>query len=310
VARKGGLGRGLTALIPAAETEAPDGESGYREIPISSVNPNPLQPRRVFDEDTLEGLIDSVKEIGVLQPILVRTVDSGYELIAGERRWRAAKRAGLPTIPAVIRTVDDEASLEQALVENLHRQDLNALEEAAAYQQLIDDFGLTQEQVAKRVGRSRSAVANHLRLFQLPPAVQKLVGEGLLSAGHAKALLGHPDRAYQELLARRAINESLSVRDLEAFVKERLDLESGLGSGGDNAPHLHGEDDGAPGTPDAAEDDEAKKLRPPGLLELEELLANRLETRVSIAMTAKRGKVTIDFANLEDLERIYRLIIE
>ena len=306
MARKGGLGRGLTALIPATESDSQDGESGYREIPIGSVHPNPLQPRRMFDEETLEGLIDSVKELGVLQPILVRAVAEGYELIAGERRWRAAKRAGLPTIPAVIRTADDEASLEQALVENLHRQDLNALEEAAAYQQLIDDFGLTQDAVAKRVGKSRSAVANHLRLFQLPPAVQKLVGEGLLSAGHAKALLGHPDRSYQEALARRVVTESLSVRDIEALVKERLDLEADLGAGDEDAqpdrsPDAGGDDRSEPG---------GQKLRPPGLLELEELLASRLDTRVAIAMTAKRGKVTIDFANLEDLERIYRLIIE
>lgn len=174
----------------------------------------------MFDEEALEGLTDSVRELGVLQPVLVRAKDDGYELIAGERRWRAAKRAGLPTIPAVVRTTDDVSSLEQALVENLHRQDLNALEEAAAYQQLIEDFGLTQDQVAKRVGKSRSTVANQLRLFQLPPAVQKLVGEGLISAGHAKALLAHPDRSYQELLARRAVAESLSVRDLERLVKE------------------------------------------------------------------------------------------
>jgi ParB family chromosome partitioning protein len=241
----------------------------------------------------------------VLQPILVRASGDGYELIAGERRWRAAKRAGLPTIPAVVRTVDDEASLEQALVENLHRQDLNALEEAAAYQQLIEDFGLTQEQVAKRVGKSRSAVANHLRLFQLPPAVQKLVGEGLVSAGHAKALLGHPDRAYQEMLAQRVVAESLSVRDLERLVKERLDLEAGLGGSPDDL-----EPAAAPEPDEADDDDGERRLRPPGLLELEELLATRLDTRVSIAMTAKRGKVTIEFANLEDLERIYRVIIE
>lgn len=302
MARKGGLGRGLTALIPTAELDTSGEDAGYREIPIDSVRPNPLQPRRVFDEESLEGLIESVKELGVLQPILVRAVDDGYELIAGERRWRAAKRAALPTVPAVVRRADDEASLEQALVENLHRQDLNALEEAAAYQQLVDDFGLTQEQVAKRVGKSRSAVANHLRLFQLPPAVQKLVGEGLLSAGHAKALLGHPDRSYQELLARRAVTESLSVRDLETMVKERLELEAGLGAGDDDEPASGRDADEAR--------DPSPKLRPPGLLELEELLANRLETRVSIAMSAKRGKVTIDFANLEDLERIYRLIIE
>jgi len=307
VARKGGLGRGLTALIPAAEASEETGGSGLQELPIGSVQPNPLQPRRMFDEDALEGLTDSVRELGVLQPVLVRAKDDGYELIAGERRWRAAKRAGLPTIPAVIRPTDDVSSLEQALVENLHRQDLNALEEAAAYQQLIEDFGLTQDQVAKRVGKSRSAVANQLRLFQLPPAVQKLVGDGLISAGHAKALLGHPDRSYQEMLARKAVADSLSVRDLERLVKERLDLESGLGGAddlGDTEPIAPSDDPSVDG------DEPERKLRPPGLLELEELLANRLDTRVSIAMTSKRGKVTIDFANLEDLERIYRLIIE
>lgn len=305
MARKGGLGRGLTALIPTTEPGDETAGPGLQELPIGSVQPNPLQPRRVFDEESLEGLTDSVRELGVLQPVLVRAKDDGYELIAGERRWRAAKRAGLPTIPAVVRTTDDVSSLEQALVENLHRQDLNALEEAAAYQQLIEDFGLTQEQVAKRVGKSRSAVANQLRLFQLPPAVQKLVGEGLISAGHAKALLGHPDRSYQEMLARRAVSESLSVRDLERLVKERLDLESGLGATSEDAEEAAGSDtDGTGGEPPE------RKLRPPGLLELEELLATRLDTRVSIAMTSKRGKVTIDFANLEDLERIYRLIIE
>lgn len=304
MARKGGLGRGLTALIPAAETSDEAAGTGLQELPIGAVQPNPLQPRRMFDEETLEGLTDSVRELGVLQPVLVRAKDDGYELIAGERRWRAAKRAGLATIPAVVRPTDDVSSLEQALVENLHRQDLNALEEAAAYQQLIEDFGLTQDQVAKRVGKSRSAVANQLRLFQLPPAVQKLVGEGLISAGHAKALLAHPDRSYQEMLARKTVAESLSVRDLERLVKERLDLEAGLGGTPEPSADEHddlSEQDGP---------EPERKLRPPGLLELEELLASRLDTRVSIAMTAKRGKVTIDFANLEDLERIYRLIIE
>ena len=304
MARKGGLGRGLTALIPAAEPGADNSSTGLRDLPIGSVHENPLQPRQLFDEDSLEGLVDSIRELGVLQPILVRASGDEYELIAGERRWRAAKRAGLATIPAVIRIVDDVNSLEQALVENLHRQDLNALEEAAAYQQLIEDFGLTQEAVAKRVGKSRSTVANHLRLFQLSPPVQKLVGEGLISAGHAKALLGHPDRAYQEALAKRIMTESLSVRDVEQLIKERLDLESGLGGTPEPAAApepSHAGNDG---------DDEDRRLRPPGLLELEELLASHLETRVTIAMTAKRGKVTIDFANLEDLERIYRLIIE
>jgi ParB family chromosome partitioning protein len=304
VARKGGLGRGITALIPGGgegENVPSGGGDGLQELPIELIRPNPYQPRRAFDEETLEGLMESVRELGILQPVLVRATDDGYELIAGERRLRAAKRAGLRTVPAVVRTSDDVGSLEAALVENLHRQDLNPLEEAAAYQQLIDDFGYTQEQVAQRVGRSRSAVANLLRLFHLPPAAQKLVGEGLLSAGHAKALLGHPDRAYQEALAKRVVAEQLSVRDVEALVRERLELEARL--------------EAAEGEPAVGEDDEDElpedrpALRPPGLLELEELLADHLDTRVAISMSARRGKVVVDFANLEDLERIYRRIM-
>lgn len=306
MARRGGLGRGLTSLIPTTpgeEVETPEGDTadaGVREVPVEQVLPNPLQPRRSFDEETLEGLAESVKVLGVLQPVLVRSTDDGYELIAGERRLRAAKRAGLRTIPVVVRTTDDVGSLEQALVENLHRQDLNPLEEAAAYQQLIEDFDYTQDQVAQRVGRSRSAVANLLRLFQLTPAVQRLVGEGLLSAGHAKALLGHPDRSYQEALAKRAVNEGLSVREVEHLVRERLDLEA----------ELEGDLEPATPEPGAGPEPERPSLRPPGLLELEELLAEFLDTRVSISMTAKRGKVMVEFANLEDLERIYRLIID
>jgi ParB family transcriptional regulator, chromosome partitioning protein len=302
VARKGGLGRGLTALIPATsgDEERPVGEGGgLQDLPVDLVRANPMQPRRSFDEDTLDGLVESIKELGVLQPVLVREADDGYELIAGERRLRAARRAGLRTIPALVRSADDVSSLEQALVENLHRQDLNPLEEAAAYQQLIEDFGYTQDQVAQRVGRSRSAVANLLRLFQLTPAVQRLVGEQLLSAGHAKALLGHPDRSYQEALAKRAVSEGLSVRELEQLVRERLELEAELERGSEPTP--------TPGP--RADDEERQQLRPPGLLELEELLAEHLDTRVAITMSAKRGKVVVDFANLEDLERIYRRII-
>lgn len=302
MARKGGLGRGLTALIPATsgDEERPVGEGGgLQDLPVELVRANPLQPRRSFDEDTLDGLVDSIKELGVLQPVLVREADDGYELIAGERRLRAARRAGLRTIPALVRSADDVSSLEQALVENLHRQDLNPLEEAAAYQQLIEDFGYTQDRVAQRVGRSRSAVANLLRLFQLTPAVQRLVGEQLLSAGHAKALLGHPDRSYQETLAKRAVSEGLSVRELEQLVRERLELEAELERGTEPSP--------VPGP--RPEGEERQQLRPPGLLELEELLAEHLDTRVAITMSAKRGKVVVDFANLEDLERIYRRII-
>lgn len=304
MARKGGLGRGLTALIPATdEAEASDTSLGLREIPIDAIQANPLQPRQVFDAEALQGLIESVRELGILQPILVRNTEHGFELIAGERRWRAAQKAGMVTIPAIVRNIEDVQSLEQALVENLHRQDLNPLEEASAYQQLIDDFDLTQDQVAKKVGKSRSSIANLLRLFSLPPSVQKLVGEGLVSAGHAKALLGHPDRAYQEGLAKRIVSESLSVRDVEQLVRERLELEADLGSGPSEPPSS--ENDSQSDSPDK----DRAPLRPPGLLELEELLAGHLDTRVGIAMSSKRGKVTIDFANLEDLERIYRLIM-
>lgn len=293
MSRRSGLGKGLGALIPTEGAASTSGvTAGLEELPISSIQANQHQPRATFDEDSLASLTDSVREIGVLQPVLVRPLGDGrYELIAGERRWRAARRAGLQTIPAVVREVDDASSLEQALVENLHRQDLNPLEEAAAYQQLIEDFGLTQEQAAKRVGKSRSAVANLLRLFQLPPSVQRAVGDGLISAGHAKALLGTPDRAYQEALCKRIITEDLSVRTTEDLVREREALGQQLGGGSD---------EGRAPAP--------TRLRPPGLLELEELLSSRLDTKVRVAMGAKRGRVTIDFANLEDLERIYRLI--
>jgi ParB family chromosome partitioning protein len=261
---------------------------------VSQVEPNPNQPREYFDEEALVALTASITELGVLQPILVRAVGPDrYELIAGERRWRAAKRAGLPSIPAVIRRVESQASLEQAVVENLHRQDLHPLEEAAAYQQLIEDFKLSHDEVARRVGKSRSAVTNTLRLLQLTPSIQKLVAEGQLSAGHARALLGTPDRSFQEALARRAVAENLSVRDVEEAVRARSDVVD------DETPTPAA---GSRPDPTAA----GKRLRPPGLLELEELLSDRLDTRVKVTMGSKRGKVTIEFASLEDLERIYR----
>jgi len=222
-------------------------------------------------------------------------------LIAGERRWRAAQRAGLTTIPAVVRTTDDATSVEQALVENLHREDLTALEEAAAYQQLIDDFGLTHDQVSGRVGKSRSAITNSLRLLGLPPAVQRLLADGQLSAGHARALLGTPDRARQELLARDAVAGGWSVRMVEDAVRGPQPSVPEDDATADVSEATSSTLDGAGLTP-------ATKLRPPGLLELENLLAEHLDTRVSVQMTAKRGRVTIDFADLEDLERIYRAI--
>jgi ParB family transcriptional regulator, chromosome partitioning protein len=283
VERRGGLGRGLSALIPSDPGNGDGPDVGIREVPISQIEPNRYQPRTYFDEESLAGLTASIRELGVLQPILVRKVGTDrYELVAGERRWRAAKRAGLQVIPIVMREITDELSLQHALVENLHRENLNPLEEAAGYQQLIEDFNLTQEEVAQRVGKSRSAVANLLRLFQLPPQVQKLVGEGRLSAGHAKALLGTPDRSFQESLAQRIVSEGLTVRDAEETVRKRNE---------------------SPAAPPPAPEP-ASKLPPPGLLELEELLAERLDTRVKINLGPKRGRVVIEFADLEDLERI------
>ncbi len=284
MARRSGLGKGLGALIPnESSSQATPVTTGLREVPITDLVPNRFQPRSHFDEEALTSLTASIRELGVLQPVLVRaTGDGSYELIAGERRWRAAKRAGLSVIPVIVREVSDTHSLEQALVENLHREDLDPLEEAAAYQQLLDDFSLTHEEIARRVGKSRAAISNTLRLFQLPPAVQRMVHDGQLSAGHARALLGTPDRVFQEALARKAVNGDYSVRQVEDAVRRRTQ-----------------ESEKSPAEPGA-------KLRAPGLLELEELLSERLDTRVNVSMGAKRGKVVIDFASLEDLERIYR----
>lgn len=289
MARRGGLGKGLGALIPAA---APEGFGGLEEIPVAAVHPNPYQPREHFDEEELASLAESIREVGILQPVLVRRAGEGYELIAGERRWRAARRVGLQHIPALVRETDDASSLEHALVENVHRADLNAIEEAAAYQQLLEDFGLTHEEVAARVGRSRSAVSNTLRLLSLPPTVQRLVRDSSISMGHARALLGTPDRALQERLAKRVVAEGLSVRAVEDAVR--------LPEPGDQ------NGDGSASAVDRAS--ATRRLRPPGLLELEQLLGDHLETRVKVDMGSKRGRVTIDFSTLEDLERIFKII--
>ena len=301
MARRSGLGKGLSSLIPPGEAEPGESNAGafLRDVPVGDISPNPHQPRVHFDEESLAELTASIQQLGVLQPILVRPTDDGFELIAGERRWRAAGRAGLAMIPAVVRETDDLASVEQALVENLHRQDLTALEEAAAYRQLIEDFELTHEQLADRVGKSRSAITNTLRLLGLPPGVQHLLADGKLSAGHARALLATPDRALQESLARQAADEGWSVRAVEEAVKA-----GGVVTSVDDAepvatPPTPPEHDGAGVAP-------TTRLRPPGLLELEELLANHLDTRVAVQMGAKRGRISIEFADLEDLERIYR----
>jgi ParB family chromosome partitioning protein len=303
MARRSGLGKGLSSLIPPGEAEPGESNVGavFRDIPVGDVTPNPHQPRVHFDEESLAELTASIQQLGVLQPILVRPVESGFELIAGERRWRAAGRAGLAVIPAVIRETEDLGSVEQALVENLHRQDLTALEEAAAYLQLVEDFGLTHEQVADRVGKSRSSITNTLRLLGLPPSIQHLLADGKLSAGHARALLATPDRSLQEALARRAVEEGWTVRAVEEALK----------SSGTTTDEPVGEPPVAPVPEhDGAGVAPTTRLRPPGLLELEELLADHLETRVSVQMGAKRGRITIDFADLEDLERIYRRMAE
>lgn len=297
MARRSGLGKGLGALIPT-EVVAERGSS-LIEIPIGDIRPNSYQPRAHFDEEALASLTASIRELGVLQPVLVRALeDRTYELIAGERRWRAARRAGLRSIPALVRDAGDVGSLEQALVENLHRADLNAMEEAAGYQQLIEEFGLTHDQVAARVGKSRTAVTNTLRLFQLPPSIQKLVAENQLSGGHARALLGTPDRAFQEALAKRAVSEGLSVRAVEEAVRLRNELGRQTG-----------------GMPTAADPGAAgalsrKRLSRAGLDDLAELLSLHLDTRVTVAMGSKRGRITVDFADLEDLERIYKRMTE
>lgn len=304
MARLGGLGKGLGALIPSESSDGSGDDTDRArliEVAIESLSPNPNQPRVHFDEESLAELAASIAEIGVLQPVLARDMGDGtYQLVAGERRWRAARRAGLTTIPAIVRRTDDLSSVEQALVENLHRQDLTPLEEAAAYSQLIDDFGLTHAQVSSRVGKSRSAITNTLRLLSLPPAIQHLLADGRLSAGHARALLGSNDRAFQEHLAKRSADEGWSVRAVEDAIRDRQ-----LGG----APTPIGsvtnvtQQDGAGLTP-------ITRLRPPGLLELEHLLAEHLGTRVSVTTGAKRGRVSIDFADLEDLERIYRIMVE
>ncbi|HEV2310083.1 MAG TPA: ParB/RepB/Spo0J family partition protein, partial [Acidimicrobiia bacterium] len=257
---------------------------GLQELPIAAIRPNPYQPRDRFDEEGIGALADSIREVGLLQPVLVRPAGDGYELVAGERRWRAAHRAGLQMIPAIVRQTEDRRALQAALVENLQRDDLNPLEEAAAYQQMIEDFSMTHEQVATTIGKSRAAVSNTLRLLQLPPSIQRALREDRLSMGHARALLGTPDRAFQEALARRAIKEDLSVRAVEEAVRARND-------GNEPEPAAR-----APA-----------RVRPPGLLQLEELLSDHLETRVRIKLGAGgKGALTVEFAGLDDLERIYK----
>lgn len=272
------------AVDPGALLPVPGVE--FLDLPIEQVVPNPRQPRRAFDDDALAELVHSIAEIGVLQPVVVRrTEPSGglprYELVMGERRWRASQAAGLPTVPAIVRETRDDALLRDALLENLHRSDLNPLEEAAAYQQLLDDFGCTHDQLAQRIGRSRPQISNTIRLLRLPPSVQRRVAAGVLSAGHARAILGMPDGGAMERLAQRVSAENLSVRATEEAVA--------LG------------DDSAVAAPRRAS---VAVPLPPEVAGVAAQLADRLETRVSVVMGRRRGKLVVEFAGADDLARI------
>ena len=305
-----GLGRGLGALIPdsplladgeavrgqdlaagsmpagSAESPAAPAEvfgAHYKEISVSAITPNPRQPRRTFDDDALEELAESIRQVGLLQPVVVRAAGpSRYELIMGERRWRASQRAGLTEIGAIVKQTQDNDLLRDALMENLHRQQLDPLEEAAAYQQLLDDFGATHEQLAQKIGRSRPHISNTLRLLNLPPAVQKRLAAGVLSAGHARALLGLDDPAAQERLATRIVAEGLSVRNVEEIVS----------LGADEAQRKR-----APAS---------RQPVAPGLRRLADRLSDLFETRVKVEMGRHKGKIVVEFATPDDLERIVK----
>ncbi len=301
-----GLGRGLGSLIPTGPPSggaSGDGSEGgtpdaasigqldvagltpvagayFAEIPVGQIQPNRVQPRQVFDEDAMAELVHSIKEIGVLQPVVVRRHGPDeYELVMGERRWRASQAAGLELVPAIVRETDDVDMLRDALLENLHRSQLNPLEEAAAYAQMLDDFGCTHEELASRIGRSRPQISNTLRLLKLTPAVQRRVAAGVLSAGHARSLLAIEDPEIQDRLAARVIAEGISVRALEEIVAVR-DVDSPSPRTARSKPHA------------------------PGLVDLADRLSDRFETRVKVDLGRAKGKITVEFASLDDLQRI------
>jgi ParB family transcriptional regulator, chromosome partitioning protein len=307
-----GLGRGLGALIPESP-RLPDGKTvqgqypaagtgpagpaespgaptevfgaHYREISVAAITPNPRQPRRTFDEEALEELAESIRQVGLLQPVVVRAAGPGrYELVMGERRWQASQRAGLTEIGAIVKRTHDDDLLRDALIENMHRQQLDPLEEAAAYQQLLDDFGATHEELARKVGRSRPHISNTLRLLNLPPAVQKRVAAGVLSAGHARALLSLENPEAQERLASRIVSEGLSVRAVEEIVAV-------------------GADDSPPRRPARSG---AKPPTAPGLRHLADRLSDLFETRVKVELGQRKGKIVVEFATIDDLERIVK----
>lgn len=276
------------AALPAARPTADESDgltpvdgAYFAELPVRAIQPNAKQPRQVFDEDAMAELVFSIREIGLLQPVVVRKVgNDAYELIMGERRWRATQEAGLEVIPAIVRETEDTDMLRDALLENLHRAQLNPLEEAAAYQQLLEDFSCTHEELARRIGRSRPQISNTLRLLKLGPAVQRRVAAGVLSAGHARSLLAVPDSDAQDRLAHRVVAEGISVRALEEIVALGDDLDEG--SSRRTLP----------------------KPTAPGLGELADRLADRLETRVKVDLGKSKGRITVEFASLEDLRRI------
>lgn len=285
--RRPGLGRGLDALLPEARPEPTKG--GLLQVSVDDVRPNPNQPRRDFDETALAELTASIAGLGILQPLVVRRAgapdgrDGDYELVAGERRLRAARNAGLAEIPVVVVETDPQGSLERALVENIHRADLNPIEEAAAYRQLIDEGGLTQDSLASRLGRNRVSITNALRLLDLPVPVQELLAQGRLTAGHGKALLGLQHNPFLERMAKRAVQESLSVRETEELVRRYQSMSTD------------------PKSPSAA----ASGARP-AVAEAQRLLAQRLQTRVRVEMGKRKGRIVIDFVSLEELERLLK----
>jgi ParB family chromosome partitioning protein len=255
----------------------------FAEVPVGAISPNPRQPRRAFDEEALAELVSSIREVGILQPVVVRPVVDGYELVMGERRWRAARQAGLATVPAIVRETEDTDLLRDALLENLHRSELNPLEEAAAYQQLLDDFACTHDELAQRIHRSRPQITNTLRLLRLPPTVQRRVAAGVLSAGHARALLGLPDAAAIERLAQRIVAEGISVRATEEIVAVGVEHRV------------------APRRPRPGDRNEA-------LEHLATRLSDHLDTRVNISLGKSKGRLTVEFASVQDLNRILSVL--
>jgi ParB family transcriptional regulator, chromosome partitioning protein len=284
---KRGLGRGLDALLPPAES-VEESATGIRDIALDAITPSSRQPRRSFDDESIAELATSIRQLGLLQPVIVRPSGGGYELIAGERRWRAARRAGVEQIPAVVMDTDDQGALERALVENLHRSDLNAIEEAAGYKQLMEDAGLTQEALGERLGRNRVTITNTLRLLDLPVGVQGLIAGRRLSAAHGKVLLALSGNPFLERVARQAADEGLSVRETNNQVQRYQGLVAGTG-GRRRA--------------------RAAASPPPQVVDAQRALTDGLQTRVRVEMGKRKGKIVVDFVSLEELQRLLGVMI-